>query len=192
MLSDKQLVELYRSGHQESLTCLIELYRDDLYKFCRHLTLNPQDAEDLFQEVWLRIIRKLEKYDSEKPFKTWLFKVTINLYRDRYRKWRKAFSLFSTEVSRVTSTILQVEDNTPPVEDRLLCDERYGQLEQCLRQLPKRYLTPLILYYYEDCSYESIADLLGIPIGTVKSRLNQGKKILGKSMKEGYGYNETL
>lgn len=51
MLSDKQLVEMYRSGHQESLTCLIEVYRNDLYKFCRRLTLNAQDAEDLIQEM---------------------------------------------------------------------------------------------------------------------------------------------
>lgn len=191
MLSDKQLVELYRSGHQESLTSLIEVYRNDLYKFCRHLTLNSQDAEDLFQEVWLRIIRKLEKYDAEKPFKTWLFKVTINLYRDRYRKWRKVYTLVSTEVSYVSSHMLQVKDNNPPVEDRLLSDERYGQLEHCLRQLPKRYLTPLILYYYEDYNYEGIAELMGIPMGTVKSRLNQGKKMLGKLMKEGDGYYET-
>jgi RNA polymerase sigma-70 factor (ECF subfamily) len=183
MLSDKQLVELYRSGHQESLTCLIEVYRDDLYKFCRHLTLNLQDAEDLFQEVWMRVIRKLEMYDPERPFKNWLFKVTFNIYQDRYRKWKKVYRLLTMEGSLFNTPIARIEDTAPPVEDRLLKDERFGQLEQCLRKLPKKYLTPLILYYYDDFSYESIAEMLAIPMGTVKSRLNQGKKLLATNMR---------
>ncbi|MNI98130.1 ECF RNA polymerase sigma factor SigW [compost metagenome] len=57
-------------------------------------------------------------------------------------------------------------------------------LEQCLRNLPKRYLAPLLLYYYEEFSYESIGEILGVPLGTVKSRLNQGKKLLKAIMEE--------
>jgi RNA polymerase sigma factor (sigma-70 family) len=89
MISDRQLIEGYRSGQQEALELLVNRYKDDLYRFCCHLSLERQDAEDLFQEVWVRILRKSEKYDPERPFKAWLFQVAINLYRDRYRKWKK-------------------------------------------------------------------------------------------------------
>lgn len=86
------------------LGLLVDRYKDDLSAVCRHLTLNAQDAEDLFQEVWVRVIRKLEKYDCERSFKAWLFQVTLNLHRDRYRRWKNSSAVFWVRrLSRRTS-----------------------------------------------------------------------------------------
>ncbi|WP_339312946.1 RNA polymerase sigma factor [Paenibacillus sp. FSL M7-0896] len=182
MMTDKQLVEGCKSGQQEHLEFLIVRYRDDLYRFCRHLTLNRQDAEDLFQEVWVRVLRKLEKYDAERPFKPWLFQVAFNMYRDRYRKWKSVYALWTWLSS--DAELIHIRDPAPLAEEDLLRHEEHRHLEECLRSLPKRYLAPLILYYYEEFSYEGIAEVLGVPLGTVKSRLNHGKKLLHKLMKE--------
>lgn len=183
MFTDKQLVEGCRSGHGEMLGLLVDRYKDDLYRFCRHLTLNAQDAEDLFQEVWVRVIRKLEKYDCERTFKAWLFQVALNLHRDRYRRWKKAqLRFWGGDASR--DDFLGIRDPAPLTEETLLRSERNAELEQGLRVLSKRYLAPLVLYYYNEFSYEEIAEMLGIPVGTVKSRLNQGKKLLYTAMQQ--------
>ncbi|WP_342438578.1 RNA polymerase sigma factor [Paenibacillus sp. FSL L8-0436] len=181
MITDKQLIEGCRSGRREMLGLLVDRYKDDLYRFCRHLTLNAQDAEDLFQEVWVRVIRKLEKYDCERSFKAWLFQVTVNLHRDRYRRWKKLQHRF-LGVASFQADFLNIRDSSPLTEEALLRNERNAELEQGLRALSKRYLAPLVLYYYNEFSYEEIAEMLGIPVGTVKSRLNQGKKLLQTSM----------
>ncbi|MNO16057.1 ECF RNA polymerase sigma factor SigW [compost metagenome] len=160
---------------------LVERYKDDLYRFCRHLTLSVLEAEDLFQEVWVRVIRKLDRYDPERSFKAWLFQVTLNIYRDSYRKWKKLYTRFAGEEScRVP--FHELRDGAPLTEEQILRDERYTCLEEGLRKLPKRYLGPLVLYYYEEFSYEEIGEMLGIPVGTVKSRLNQSKKLLQKAV----------
>lgn len=182
MITDKQLVEGSRSGHGEMLGLLVDRYKDDLYRFCRHLTLNAQDAEDLFQEVWVRVIRKLEKYDCERTFKAWLFQVTLNLHRDRYRRWKKLQIRFLNEGS-YRADVLEIRDSAPLTEEAMLRNERNAELEQGLRSLSKKYLAPLILYYYNEFSYEEIAEMLGIPVGTVKSRLNQGKRLLQTAMR---------
>lgn len=184
MISDRQLIERYKSGHQEALELLINRYKDDLYRFCCHLSLERQDAEDLFQEVWVRILRKLEKYDPDRPFKAWLFQVAINLYRDRYRKWRKLRERLTIAWTFEHSGFTEIRATALLTEEYLIQKEQFKYLEECLRSLPKRYLAPLILYYYEEFSYESIGEILDVPLGTVKSRLNQGKKLLKAIMKE--------
>lgn len=184
MISDRQLIEGYNSGHQEALELLINRYKDDLYRFCCHLSLERQDAEDLFQEVWVRILRKLEQYDPERPFKAWLFQVAINLYRDRYRKWKNLRERLTIAWTYEHSGYTEIRDTALLTEEYLLQKEQFLYLEECLRSLPKRYLAPLILYYYEEFSYESIGEILDVPLGTVKSRLNQGKKLLKATMKE--------
>lgn len=184
MISDRQLIEGYKSGKQEDFELLINRYKDDLYRFCCHLSMDRQDAEDLFQEVWVRIFRKLEMYDLERPFKAWMFQVTINLHRDRSRKLKRLRERLTFAWSSEHSGFTEISDNAPLTEEYLLRKEQDLYLEQCLRSLPKRYLAPLILYYYEEFSYESIGEILGVPLGTVKSRLNQGKKLLKATMEE--------
>lgn len=181
MITDKQLIEGYRTGRREMLGPLVEKYQDDLYRFCRHLTLNALDAEDLFQEVWVRVIRKLDRYDPERSFKAWLFQVTLNLHRDRYRKWKKIYGRLAGEDSCRVPWV-ELRDGAPLTEEQLLRNERNAYLEKGLRKLPKRYLGPLVLFYYEEFSYEEIGEMLGIPTGTVKSRLNQSKKLLQKAV----------
>ncbi|KWX75072.1 RNA polymerase sigma factor [Paenibacillus jilunlii] len=181
MITDKQLIEGYRTGRREMLELLVERYKDDLYRFCRHLTLNALEAEDLFQEVWVRVIRKLERYDPERSFKAWLFQVTLNMYRDSYRKWKKLYARLAEDKSSHVP-FFELRDGSPLTEEQILQNERYAHLEEGLRKLPKRYLGPLVLYYYEEFSYEEIGEMLGIPVGTVKSRLNQSKKLLQKAV----------
>src|SRR5690348_4825994 len=149
MITDKQLIEGYRTGRREMLEPLVERYKDDLYRFCRHLTLNGPDAEDLFQEVWVRVIRKLDRYDPERSFKAWLFRVTLNMHRDRYRKWKKIYGRLAGEKTGYVP-LLELQDGAPLTEEQMLRNERHAYLEQGLRKLPKRYLGPLVLYYYEE------------------------------------------
>lgn len=184
MISDRQLIESYRSGQQEALEHLINRYRDSLFRFCYHLSLEKQEAEDLFQEVWVRVLRKLEKYDPERPFKAWLFQVTLNIHKDRYRKWKKLRERLTLAWADESSRFKETRDAAPLTEDFLMKKEEVLYLERCLRTLPKRYLAPLILFYYEEFSYESIGEVLDVPLGTVKSRLNQGKKLLKAAMGE--------
>lgn len=180
MLEDKQIIQLYTSGRTEVADILIERYKEPLYRFCLHLTFNRHDADDLFQDTWAKAIEKIYTFDTGRPFNTWLLSIAVNTYKDGYRKakrWMNKFRiLFQSEGE--TDELDRIRDPGPSLEEQAEDKELKNSLLASLKNLEDTYRIPLILYYYKELSYESIAEILNIPLGTVKSRLNNGKKKL--------------
>jgi len=184
MLEDKQLIQLYKAGNHEAVHILIERYKSSLYKFCYHLVLNNHDADDLFQDTWVKAIKLFYSYEDSNQFKAWLFKITLNTYRDRYRKAKRWLNriktVFVTEEHE--NEIAEVEGTDRTVEEQIVDKELKDSLKDAVNKLNDTLRIPIMLFYFKELSYENIADILEIPVGTVKSRLNAGKAKLREIM----------
>jgi RNA polymerase sigma-70 factor (ECF subfamily) len=157
---------------------------DALYNTALRMTRNPQDAEDLVQETYLKAYKYYDKFTEGTNFKAWLFRILKNTFINNYRKRQQeppqnAFDeiedVFETQVSSDTGSI------PSPEEDALenVLDE---DVQRALDALPDEYRMVVILADLEDFSYQEIADILEIPVGTVMSRLYRARRRLEAEM----------
>ena len=152
-------------------------YGKRLYGLCLTLCANTIEADDLYQDTWLQVVKNISRYDTSRDFEPWLTKICVNLYRNALRRLSK-------------SPILHFRTNEE--KDFLLCSipapEKvdYRLLYEAIDHLPEKYRLAVILYYFDDMDIAATAQILGIPNGTVKSRLGKARKLL----KEALG-NET-
>ena len=155
----------------------IHQYGKRLYGLCLTLCANTIEADDLYQDTWLQVVKNISRYDTSRDFEPWLTKICVNLYRNALRRLAK-------------SPILHFRTNEE--KDFLLCSipapeiVDYKPLYEAIDHLPEKYRLAVILYYFDDMDIAATAQILGIPNGTVKSRLGKARKLL----KEALG-NET-
>lgn len=145
-------------------------YGKRLYGLCTFLCANSCEAEDLYQETWLKVVKNFSKYDPGKEFEPWLTTICVNTYRNLLRRIAKSpvFNTFST-----TEEKEELLNSVPAPEG---CD--YSDLYAAIDKLPEKLRLSIILFYFRDMDIVSTASVLGIPPGTVKSRLNKAKKLL--------------
>lgn len=183
-MDEKHIIRLCQNGNKEYYDMLIRKYETPLYRYCYYLAGAPQEASDLFQETWLKVIDRIEGYKMEYPFKTWLLSIASNTYKDHYRKimrWsKKVGSFFTNEPMALEFEMAVSEDSL--IEDGFINREIINALRVAVNQLKWHYRAVIILYYFEEQSIRDIGKILDIPEGTVKSRLNQGKKLLRNLM----------
>lgn len=151
-----------QAGDSEALAALIERYHGPLYAFLWRRA--GDGADDLFQESWIRVSRARDRFDRSRRFSTWLFQIANNLCRDRFRRGGTA--------ARARAVL--AEAPAPDAEDPSLRID----LARRLAALPERLREVLVLRYYRDLGESEIAELLGIPAGTVKSRLHAALRAL--------------
>jgi len=151
------------------------------------LTRSREEAEDLAQEAIVRAYEAWDRFDGSN-FKAWILRIVTNLYINRYRQKQRTPQLGSLEDENVLEPTA-VDSDEP---DRLLFDELVGaEVEEALGKVPEDFRLAVILSDIEGLSYQEIADITGVPIGTVRSRLARGRAILRKqlteyALKEGY------
>ena len=163
-------VYAFEGRRKELFDLLIQQYGKRLFGLCLHLSANRQDAEDLYQQTWLRAYEKYGAFDPRKSFEGWLTAICVNLYRDRLRRIRRRplFNAFASgeEKARVLEAV-----PAPRAPD-------YSDLERAVNGLRARYRAVVIVHYFEDRNLEKTAELLGLPVGTVKSRLKRARELL--------------
>lgn len=151
----------------------IFLYGERLSKLCFSLCRNYADADDLFQDTWLKAIKNFDKYDKTRDFGKWLYAVCINTYKNMHL-YTNRFVQFSTSYEKDVF-LSSLPDNAEK-------NEKYDDLVAAVRELPDKYRTVLALRYFSDYSEKDVAEILNIPAGTVKSRLNKAKTIIRRRM----------
>ena len=148
-----------------------------LFGLTLKLCKNREDAEDLYQETWIKAYRFFEKYNPEMEFEGWLTAICANTYKDmlRRQKWQSFFPSFSTNEEKDF-----VLSNAPASEA-----EDYGDLKEAVDALPEKYRLAVILHYYNDLDIKKTAAILKIPEGTVKYNLHKAREILKRSLEDG-------
>jgi RNA polymerase sigma-70 factor (ECF subfamily) len=175
--NDADLLERYAAGDEDAFAQIIARYKDGLYAFLRRF-LNQQDLlEDVFQETFLQLFSSRDSFDTSRALRPWLFTIAINKARDALRKQQRtaATSLGTLSepaemsISDAVNTLTSYE--TTPY-DEIEKSETAERVRQVIATLPENLREILVLGYFEQFSYKQMAEMLGIPIGTVKSRLH--------------------
>lgn len=173
--TDEHLVEEYLSGDTQAFRALIDRYHDPLMRFLHRFTGQRQLAEDVFQDTFLQVHQSLEGFDTQRRFKPWLFTIAANKGRDALRKIgrRPAVSL-SASVGRDDgpSFVDLMSIDMPAASTRMEQVEQSAMVQRALDRLSPRLKETLLLAYFQKLSYAQLADMLGIPLGTVKSRIH--------------------
>jgi RNA polymerase sigma-70 factor, ECF subfamily len=163
-----------RRGDLDALSGLIARYQNRLYRYLLRMVRQPAEAEDLFQQTWVRLAEKIRQYDSNRSFEAWLFTLARNLAIDHLRRIRpdSLDEPVSSDSHGETAGARLASHERPPIE-RIFEQERAGRLAGALETLPVTYREVLTLRFEEEMKLEEIAQVLGAPLSTVKSRLRR-------------------
>ncbi len=174
---------------KQELTECIDRYGRDIYSFCRHLAGNVQEADELYQDTWLKIVELSGKIDVTGKVKAYCLSVAVHIWKNKKRKyaWRKRIAGTQDYLDEEGQEYLQ--DDGPTSEERVLEKERDKLVHRAVDELPEKLKTAILLYYMEELSMAQIAEVTKVPTGTVKSRLYQARKLLEKKL-EGMIYEE--
>ncbi len=175
--TDAELLKRYREGDERAFREIVDRYKNSLYSFLRRF-LNRQDlVEDVFQETFLQLFASRDSFDVDRPLRPWLFTIAANKAKDALRKMQRHSSMSlgaiadsgDVSVDDVVN-ILSSYKTTP--SDEVTRDETARRVRQIISDMPENLRGILILAYFEQFSYKHMAEILSIPIGTVKSRLH--------------------
>jgi RNA polymerase sigma-70 factor, ECF subfamily len=189
-ITDEVLFEKYRRGDANALRTLIERYHSDLLRFLYRLVGDQAGAEDVFQDAFLQVHLSAASFDATRRFRPWLFTIAANKGRDYLRKKgrRRTLELSAPvggdESDGAASYIDLMEVNVPAPDARLDDAELNEKVQRALSPLSPTLREVLLLAYFQRLSYAQIADELGIPLGTVKSRLHAAVASFAKAWHE--------
>jgi RNA polymerase sigma-70 factor (ECF subfamily) len=189
--TDEQLLQDYREGDTQAFRTLITRHQDDLLRFLVRLTGDRQAADDIFQETFLQVHISADTFDPARRFKPWLFTIAANKARDLLRKRvRRQEVDISAPVNRNgggdsggQTFVDLMEVDVPPPDEGLEARERDQQVQEAINRMPLSLREILLLAYFQRLSYAQIADELGIPLGTVKSRLHSAVASFARNWK---------
>src|SRR3954467_8191031 len=171
-----------RRRDPELLGRLIEQYQHRLFRYLVHLTSDRQLAEDLFQDTWLRVLERGKQFDGSHDFAPWLLRLARNLTIDHFRR-HKLLSL--DELSDPDREMpLQVADQRPTAFDQLASAQDTEKVLACLGGLAAPFREVLVLRFQEEMSLNEIAEVVSIPLATVKSRLYRALELLGTRLEK--------
>jgi RNA polymerase sigma-70 factor (ECF subfamily) len=185
--TDEELMLAYAHGDELAFETLYYRYEKPILNFINRILMNSVEAETCCQETFFRVIRAKKTYEVQAPFKTWIYKIALNLCRDRLRrkKHRSHLSL-SGRASRQTEELVTlgdtISDAATDVEKQLEHQEMVGFIKEALLGLSQEEHLVVTMKEYQELKLSEIADILDCPLGTVKSHCHRAFKKLTKSM----------
>jgi len=176
-------IALLKQGDPDAIAELIGRYQHRLYRFLVRMVQDPSTAEDLFQQTWMRLMEKIGSYDARRNFEAWLFAIARNLSIDYLRR-RRGISLDETDDSGQAMVDRLTAGGRDALEE-LLDFERGALLAAAIGELPAIHREVLTLRFEEDMKLEQIAEVAGVPLSTVKSRLHRALESLRARIEKG-------
>ncbi|MFJ7935762.1 RNA polymerase sigma factor [Sporosarcina sp. NPDC096371] len=174
-MNEIDLIEKAQQGDRVAYGELMKLHYRTVEKFAYQCGVQLDDVPDVTQEVFIKLHRFLHQFNQDR-FTTWLYKITLNTARDYYRKENRERD---KQQKAVDHTHVTAQDSA---EIQVLLFEEDRELHEAIIQLDEKYRLPLILYYFQDLSYQQIADVLNITLSAVKTRLHRAKDGLKKAI----------
>ena len=174
---DLELVQRCRNGEREAQFELYQLHKDRVFNIAYRMANNQQDAEDITQMAFVRVFKKMDSFRGDSAFSSWVYRLTMNVCINHFRKEKKKKELIVNELSEQTNLkMLKTGEQAPKMKPFL---------EKAIRALPSGYRTIFVLYDIEGYKHEEIAQMMNISIGTSKSQLHKARKEL-KQLLEPY------
>jgi RNA polymerase sigma factor (sigma-70 family) len=178
--NDFHLVVKAREGNQKAYADLMHRYKDSIYFMVLKMVNNKEDANDLTVETFAKAFEKLDKYQPDYAFSTWLFRVATNNCIDFIRKKRlNTTSIHGMMDDDGEDRTLQIKADVLNPEETSIKKQQTEELKALIENLPVRYRNLITLRYFDELSYEEIAQQLDLPLGTVKAQLFRARYLLG-------------
>jgi len=180
--TDLDLVARHRYGDEEAFTEIYQRYATMVYNLSLRLSGSPDEASDLTQEIFLRIFRHLAKFRGRSSLKTWIYRVALNHCRSRLGRKRPAPQPLTGPEGEI---VRDIPDPRRSPEDRAVAESESRLVAEALARLPRRFAEAVTLRDIEDLSYQEIAEVLQVRIGTVRSRIARGRERLRQVLESG-------
>lgn len=191
-MQDELLIRRAAAGDENAFEQLLLQHQKSVYNLCLRMTGNPDDALDLSQEAFVRAWRALGQYQFDAAFSTWLFRLTSNVCIDFLRRQKRQQHVSLTVSDEEgTGEEFTIPDPTPGPEEQAIHNDRQAAVARAMALLPADYRAVLQLRVVEELSYEQIAQILGIQMGTVKSRLARARMQLRKILLKSGNFFDT-
>lgn len=183
--NDVEIIQEILRGGEHGYAILLQRYRARVFSLALRLIGRREEAEEAAQDAFIRAFRSLASFEQRSRFSTWLYRITYNVALDHRSRMQKSRRQFSEE------TADEVADDHPPMDLRLEREELKEIVKNRIAHLRPEYSAILTLFYLHDQSYEEIADILSLPLGTVKNRLHRARGILRSHVIRHYTMPET-
>jgi len=184
--SDHQLIEATKQGDEAAFAEIVNRYRNPLTNYLFRMLNDYEEAVDLAQETFVRVYFAIERYHTDYAFSTYIYRIATNLAISEIRKKRRRkllslTSFFQNEDNESQEFHLPDEKSLP--DEDLIEKERNITIEKAIATLPDKYRAPIILREIQELSYEEIAQILGLGLGTTKSRISRARALLRDKLK---------
>ncbi len=188
-LSDSDIVERFKRGEESVFELIVRRYAGKAYQIAYGILGNKEDAEEVAQDGFVRIHRALPKFRGDSEFTTWMYRIVVNLARNKYR-WNKSrggqtnISMQATPTGDESSPSLEMKlsDEAMPPDEQAELSELENTVYSEMGKLPDLYREALVLRNIEQLSYEEIARILDCKLGTIKSRIARAREELRKRL----------
>ncbi len=176
-MDDARLLKRYAAGDEEAFQLLMNRYRDSVYAFLRRFLNRSDLIEDVFQETFLQLFVSRDTFDVSRPLRPWLFTIAANKAKDALRRMQRSEvtqlgNMFDSDESTIDDVLNTLDHDERMPYDDLLRDERAAAVKRVISRMPAKLREIIVLAYFHKFAYAEIAQILNIPIGTVKSRLH--------------------
>jgi len=186
-LSDAEIMLKAKAGDQAAFDYLVQKYRRPMVSFMYRMARNSAAAEDLAQEVFLRVYRSRESYEASAKFTTWLYRIATNLAVNHARDTkheRTAQTVYLDAADEETGTTPDLADDDPSAEERMLRDERMAAIRLHVMALPERQRMAVLMHKYQGMDYRQIGDVLKLSESATKSLLFRAYQTLREKLKD--------
>lgn len=182
---DLRTIRRCKRGEEAAFAEILERYRGPIYNLCYRMSRSPEDARDLAQEVFIKVFRLLDRYDEEFAFSSWLFRIATNHCIDHLRRNRLRFLPLEQQSGPSGEEFeLQLPDSGPQPDRVLERKEAMDRLEEVISSLPPHYRIITLLRHDQQLSYEEIATILDLPLGTVKARIHRARNLILQALRD--------
>lgn len=186
-MSDEDLMSQFQAGTVEAFDILVSRYHDPLTNYIYRFLGDIKECEDLLQETFLRVYRNRHSYRRIAKFSTWLYTIAGNLARSEYRKRKRRRLQSLQSVNRDDEEYeIEIPDETFSPDDHAESTIQDRHIQEALMQIPEEFREVVVLRDVQQLAYDEIAEITGLPMGTVKSRINRGRTKLQGILKEVY------
>ncbi|KPL00602.1 MAG: RNA polymerase subunit sigma-24 [candidate division Zixibacteria bacterium SM23_73_3] len=181
---DQLLIKKALAGNEDAYRLLLNRYRDAIYRMILKIVHNQEEAQDLVQETFMKAFGSLASYKCQYRFTTWLYKIAANNCIDFLRKRRLlSVSLDQPLKTKDGEVRIELPDWSYNPEMDLATRQKSLSINVAIDSLPQKYREVIVFRHKQDKSYEEIAQILGIPVGTVKARIFRARELLKKKLK---------
>ena len=191
-MTDSELLVLYTKGQENAFREIVNRYKNGLYTFLKQFLNRQELVEDVFQETFMQLYNSIESFDLSRPLRPWLFTIAANKAKDALRKWQRTAAIpigsiaDSQDISFDEMLNTLTSDKTYP-SDELEKNETALRVAHILDEMPENLREIINLAYFNKFSYKQMAEILSIPIGTVKSRLHTAVGRFAKDWQASFG-----